>query len=644
MKRIGLVFFLLAVPLGVCAQTSAPPNSLPDVYLITIDTLRADHVGCYGYKQVETPALDALANDGVRFAHAFTHSPITNTSHATILTGLLPSAHGVTDFGVPLSPQHVTAAELLNAHGYQTAAFIGAVILDSNTLAPGFDRGFDFYDNFPKADGQDAAAQNPNANNNKERWDRVERRGMEVVEHAEAWFDKHRNGPHFVWVHLFDPHDPYEPPPPFLEKYKDHLYDGEIAYADSAVAHWIAFLKKAGVYDNAIIVVTGDHGEGLGEHGEDTHGLFLYDSTLHIPLLVKMPGGSAGQNEKRSGTVIDAQVRTTDILPTILSTAGVAAPAELNGESLLPLIEGKTSSSNRELFAETDYPLRWDWAPLKALRADNTKWIEAPRPELYDLQADPKELKNLYAPGGGNPKVQSMQAEMAKWKAKLPPQSGASKPGETLPDPKDKIEEQNLLHNAMLASDDNRLSDARQFLEKALQADPNSPTALRQLGELELAAGDFAKAAGHLKRAYELHPYDSAAAFEWGQAAEKSGDWAGARDALEAGLKLAPDQTSARLRLGRVYLQLKDPKKAADQFEAALLVDSNNSEGRLGLAEAQIQQSNFAGALPDLEALTKADPRNAAALRLLARAYRGLGRERDAKRAEAQAGTVEDKH
>jgi arylsulfatase A-like enzyme/Tfp pilus assembly protein PilF len=656
MKRFALFLFAVVLAVRAGGQTSTPQSSSPDVFLITIDTLRADHVGCYGYKQVETPALDALAADGFRFTEAFTHSPITNTSHATILTGLLPSVHGVTDFGVPLLPQHVTAAELLKAHGYQTAAFIGAVILDSNTLAPGFDRGFDFYDNFPKTDNPDANGKNPDGTN-KERWDRVERRGMEVVEHAEAWFDKHRTGPHFVWVHLFDPHDPYEPPPPFLEKYKDHLYDGEIAYADSAVAHWIAFLKKAGAYDNAIIVVTGDHGEGLGEHGEDTHGLFLYDSTLHIPLLVKMPvkmaaGGlrrDENRNENRSGAVIDAQVRTTDILPTILSTTGVAAPAELNGESLLPLIEGEVSSSNRELFAETDYPLRWEWAPLRALRADNTKWIEAPRPELYDLQADPRELKNLYAPGGGNSggnnsKVQSMQAEMAKWKAKLPPPSGSSKPGESLPDPKDKVGEQNLLHNAMLASDDNRLSDARQFLEKALQFDPNSPTALRQLGELELAAGDFAKAALHLKRACELRPYDSSAAFEWGQAAEKSGDWAGARDALELGLKQAPGQTSARLLLGHVYLQLKEAKRAEDQFEAALLVDSNNSEGRLGLAEAQIQQSNFAGALPDLEALTKVEPRNAAALRLLARAYRGLGRERDAKRAEQQAAAAEEKH
>ena len=600
-------------------QKPSRRTSPPDVFLITIDTLRADHVGCYGYKQVETPALDALAADGLRFTQAFTHSPITNTSHITILTGLLPSVHGVTDFGVPLSPQHVTAAELLKKRGYQTAAFIGAVILDSSTLAPGLDRGFDFYDNFPAK------------TETKQRWGRVERRGMEVVAHAETWFEKHRTGPHFVWVHLYDPHDPYEPPPPFSEKYKDHLYDGEIAYADSAVARWIAFLKKAGVYDNAIVVVTGDHGEGLGEHGEETHGLFLYDSTLHVPLILKTPAAAY------HGTVIDSQVRTSDILPTILSATGVAAPAELNGESLLPLIEQtKTAQGpNRALFGETDYPLRWGWAPLQALRAADTKFIEAPRPELYDLQADPKELNNLYAPAGS--KTQTMQAEMAKWKAKLPPPSNSGKPGDALPDPKDKIEVQNLLHNAMLASDDNRSSDARQFLEKALQLDPSSPTALRQLGELELGAGDFAKAAGHLKRACELRPDDSTAAFELGEAREKSGDWPGARDALESSLKFAPSQIAARLLLGHVYLQLKDAKNAADQFEAALLVDSNNRDGRLGLAEAQIQQSDFAGALPDLEAFAKSDPRNAAALRLLARAYRGLGREPDAKRADEQA-------
>jgi arylsulfatase A-like enzyme len=658
-KTFGTIAVTILFGSAVWCQTSgqAPgqKNSLPDVYLITIDTLRADHVGCYGYKQVETPALDALAADGVRFTQAFTHSPITNTSHITILTGLLPSVHGVTDFGVPLAPQHVTAAELLKQRGYQTAAFIGAVILDSNTLAPGLDRGFDFYDNFPKTDSPDAEATNAEATNKdasnsagkkKEHWGRVERRGMDVVEHAEAWFDKHRSGPHFVWVHMYDPHDPYEPPPPFSEKYKDHLYDGEIAYADSALAHWVAYLKKAGAYDNAIIIVTGDHGEGLGEHGEETHGLFLYDSTLHIPLIVRMPAkGAAGAGH---ATVVDAQVRTTDILPTILAVAGITAPAELNGESLLPLMgesgassSSASSSTVRELFGETDYPLRWGWAPLKALRTENGKLIEAPRPELYDLKVDPKELKNVYASDGS--RLQTMQAEMAKWRAKLPASANAAKPGENLPDPKDKIEVQNLLHNAMLADDDGRSRDARAFLEKALRLDENSATALRQLGELELAAGDFAQAAVHLKRACGLRPDDSTAAFEWGQAAQKSGDWASARDALELSLKLAPSQMPARLQLGRVYLQLKDAKNAEDQFEAALLVDSNNSDGRLGLAEAQIQQSNFAGALPDLEALTKSDPHNVSAWQLLARAYGGLGRAPDAKRAEARASAGEKK-
>src|SRR5215467_2427839 len=278
----------------------ATPKAKPDVFLITIDTLRADHVGCYGDKDIDTPALDALAGDGIRFTHAFTHSPITNTSHTTILTGLLPSVHGVTDFGVPLSPQHATWAEMLKKRGYHTGAFIGAVILDSKTLAPGLDRGFDFYDNFPEH------------SDTKARWGRVERRGMDVVKDAENWLHAHPAGPHFVWVHLYDPHDPYEPPAPYSETYRDHLYDGEIAYADSALADFLTFVKRAGWYENSVVMVVGDHGEGLGEHREETHGIFLYDSTTHVPLIVKLPGRSG------AGRVVDAQVRTMDIVPTVL--------------------------------------------------------------------------------------------------------------------------------------------------------------------------------------------------------------------------------------------------------------------------------------------------------------------------------------
>jgi choline-sulfatase len=626
MRRFAPLFGILWPGILLCGfpgwgQTAAPRKSAPDVFLITIDTLRADHVACYGYKQIETPALDALAADGVRFTQAFTHSPITNTSHTTILTGLLPGVHGVTDFGIPLSPQHTTWAELLKKRGYHTAAFIGAVILDSKTLAPGLDRGFDFYDNFPAKTA------------NKERWGRVERRGMDVVQHAEGWLAKHTTGPHFLWVHLYDPHDPYEPPPPYSEKYKDRLYDGEIAYADSALAHLLTFLKRTGSYANAIIVVVGDHGEGLGEHGEETHGLFLYDSTLHVPLILKLPGAA------QRATVIAAQVRTTDILPTILSLTNTAAPADLNGESLVPLIK-QPGHTGRALLGETDYPLRWGWAPLRALRADGRKLIEAPRPEFYNLQSDPAELKNLYAPDSAQ--VQSLQAEMAEWKSKIP-ETASTKAGAALPDPKDKVEVQNLLHRAMLASDDERSTDARTYLEKALQLDPASPTALRLLAELELAAGDFGKAATHLKRARDLRPDDSTAAFELGQALEKSGDWPGARDALEASLRLSPSQMSARLLLGRVYLRLKDPKNAEDQYEAAQLVDSSSVEARLGLAEAQIQQSKFADALPNLETLSKDDPRNVAAMRLLARAYRGAGREQEARQMEDKAAALENK-
>jgi len=630
MKFRYLALFLCLASIAASAQS-------PDVFLITIDTLRADHLGCYGYKNVETPTIDSVAADGVRFSAAFTHSPITNTSHTSILTGLLPSNHGVTDFGVPLAPNHVTWAELLKKQGYQTGAFIGAVILDAAQLAPGLDRGFDFYDNFPtKTDSKD-------------RFGRVERRAQTVIADAESWLAQHPRdaqsaAPRFMWVHLFDPHDPYEPPAPFSEKYAKNLYDGEIAYTDSQLARFIATLKKSGTYEKSILIIVGDHGEGLGEHGEDTHGLFLYDATLHVPLIVKLPANA------HHGDVVEKLVRTTDILPTVLALTNTQAPPELNGASLMPLIN-KENDSDRELLGETDYPLRWGWAPIKALREQDAKLIEAPKPEFYDLKADPKELKNLYAAesraqSGVSPirgTQAELQAEMAKWKAKIPPPAEGATSTANLPDPKDKVEVQNLLHNSMLASDDGRTADSRKYLEKAVEIDPTSATALRQLGELELSEKDYAKAGAHLKRSIELQPNDANAAYEAGQALEKSGDYPTARTALEASLKLNASQMPARLLLGQVYLKLKDAKAADDQFEAALLVDSDNVEGRLGLAEAQLMKGDYAAARPDLEALTKSDPNNSQAWKLLAKAYKGLHREADAMKADAKAASLEKK-
>ena len=635
-----LVIFCACLLLTLRAVAASPSKTSPDVFLITIDTLRADHVHCYGYDRVQTPALDWLAHDGVRFTQAFTASPITNTSHASILTGLLPGSHGVTDFAVPLSPTHPTVAELLKKQGYHTAAFIGAVILDSKTLAPGFDRGFDFYDNFPE---------HPQT---KSRWGRVERRGMDVTQHAEAWLSKHPAGPHFMWVHLYDPHDPYEPPPPYSQTYKDHLYDGEIAYADSALAHFIAYLKQSGRYRNAIIIVVGDHGEGLGEHNEDTHGIFLYDSTTHVPLIVKLPGAL------HAGTVVQAQVRTVDIVPTMLDLVGAPALAKSDGESLKPCFAG-TDQTGRPAFGETDYPLRFGWAPLRSLRDEGFKFIEAPRPELYNLHLDPPELHNTYEPqdarvqkartmlqelhtreasfaGSRNPGAQGASGEL-KALGYAAPVGTIGESSASLPDPKDKIEEQNLLHEAMIASDDNRPDEARKSLEKVLALDPRSPTALRQLGELELQAGDFGRAAQHLKGAMQVRPDDATAAFYAGQALQKSNDLAGARDALESSLKLMPGQFEARLLLGQVYLGLKNPKAADDQLEAALLLKPDSVEAHLALASAEIAEGNFADAAQQLESLAKSQPNNAEVFDLLARAYSGLGKSAEAQRAESRS-------
>jgi choline-sulfatase len=625
-------------------QSAPKKQTLPDVYLVTIDTLRADHVRCYGYKDIQTPALDSLVKDGVRFAQAFTPSPITNTSHTTILTGLLPSSHGVTDFAVPLAATYPTWAELLKSRGYHTAAFIGAVILDSHSLAPGLDRGFDFYDDFP------------NNLPSQVHWGRVERRGMDVVGRAEKWLTAHPAGPRFVWVHLYDPHDPYEPPPPYSQIYEDRLYDGEIAYADSALGNFVEYIKKRGWYENAIVMVVGDHGEGLGEHGEDTHGIFLYDSTTHVPLIMKLPGNTD------SGKVIEAQVRTTDILPTVLDLLTVPASAKFDGESLKPFF-GEAKPGARIAFSETDYPLRFGWAPLRSVREEGFKFIEAPRPELYDLHQDPGEVHNNYVPW--DEKVQKSRSMLAEMRAKMPPPapSAATVPAGTvdelkalgylgqsdvgsstdvpepslLPDPKDKIQEANLLHTAMMAEEDNHPSDARASLEKVLQLDPKSPTALRQIGQLELRAGDYVKAAGHLHTAREIRPNDAAAAFDEGQAREKLGDFASAREALESSLKLTPGQLQARLLLGRVYLKLNDPKAAEDQFEAATLLDSKSLEAQLGVAQAEIAGGKQSAALDQLKSLSASHPKDPQILDLLAQAYRGVGNEKEAQQAEARA-------
>jgi predicted Zn-dependent protease len=304
---------------------------------------------------------------------------------------------------------------------------------------------------------------------------------------------------------------------------------------------------------------------------------------------------------------------------------------------LEPYLSGKSDAA-RPAFGETDYPLRFGWAPLRSVRSDGFKFIEAPRPELYDLPLDPSEMSNKYeAQDARVQKSRAMLAELRSKEAQIQGSTTADPEPSSLPDPKDKIEEQNLLHAAMLASEDDRSEDARKTLEKVLALDPKSPTALRQLGELELQAGDYVQAALHLKAATEVRPDDAAAVFHEGQALEKTHDLGGARDALEASLKLMPAQFEARLLLGHVYLGLQDPAAAEDQFEAALLLQSGSVEAQLGIAEAQITKGNFADAAQSLEALSKVQAKNAHVFELLAKAYSGLGKKTEAQQAESRA-------
>ena len=582
--------------------------------------------------------MDSLARDGIRFSNAFTASTITNTAHGSILTGLYPSEHGVLDFGSPLRPGVVTIAQALKQRGYATAAFIGAIILDSKTLAPGLDRGFDFYDNFPET----VVA-------NISRYKKVERRGMDVVHRAEKWLVAHPRGarPRFVWVHLYDPHDPYDPPPAYRQKYAGRLYDGEIAYADSALGEFLRFVKSQQDYVSSLLVLTGDHGEGLGEHGEDTHGLFLYDSTTHIPMLIKLPWSSpAGPGPmKIRGIVVEQQVRTVDILPTILDITHTPL-THSDGASLEPLW-AKRNDADRASIAETDYPLRFGWSPLKSVRVEEKKYIEAPRPEFYELKSDPGESKNLYAPWEQS--VQQLRAVLADYREKVKnnaPSPGSISPqqvaelkaigywgndrGSTtapeatlLPDPKDKIHVQNALHIAMLAEEDGRIAQSQAAYEQALNLDPDSPVALSQLGELDLKQHEYRRAAELLAHAGQLRP-DAATALNEGKARYQLGDLEGARKALEASLTLSSGQYAARYLLGQVYAGLKQWPKAQDEFEAAVFLDGKQPEARTALARVLLEEHQPQQALEQLRSASKFNPASPEIRNLIAQAQHAL--------------------
>jgi len=342
-----------------------------NLLLITIDTIRADRLSCYDPTHVQTPFIDGLASVGTVFTRAFSHVPLTLPAHANILIGKIPPAHGVHDNGrFTVQEDFLTLAEHLRNRGYATGAFVGGYPLHSRF---GLAQGFDIYDDRLRAV--------PSISR-----EFAERRASTVADGALSWLTGRRS-PWFLWVHFFDPHDPYEPPEPFLSRFKDAPYDGEVAYVDETVGRLLAFLRDTGLTDETIVVLTGDHGESLGEHGELTHGSLAYNTTLWVPLIITVPGWKPAR--------VDQFVSHVDIFPTVCDVLSLGKPAGLEGRSLVPAMKGRKLSSKPIYFECLSPYYGRGWAPIRGLIDGRMKFTESPIPELYDLEKDFNETVNL---------------------------------------------------------------------------------------------------------------------------------------------------------------------------------------------------------------------------------------------------------
>ena len=426
-RRNWRTFFFLCLALIAAACRKAELAGRPPVIIISVDTLRSDHLPVYGYRGVETPAIDAFARQAIVFDKAFSHCPLTLPSHATILTGRLPADNGVRDnLGFKLDPAKPTLAEILGKNGYVTGAAISAYVLRRET---GIARGFEFFD--------DRIAEHANQSLGG-----IQRNGVETEAIAEQWIGAHAGQPLFFLLHLYEPHSPYDAPEPYRSRFKP--YDAEIASADAVVGRFLDALKRLKIYDRALIVFLSDHGEGLGEHGEDEHGIFLYREAIQVPLIVKLPGSTHTARN-------DQTVGLRDVMPAILEELHIALPSGLTSR---PLFRGNATSS--VVYSETFYPrFHFGWSDLHSLTDGTRHYIEAPRPELYDLHTDPGETANLA--GTDRRTFFAMKQAIAPMlkdataAAAVPPEeaaklaalgyigsAGAAAPGEALPDPKDK--------------------------------------------------------------------------------------------------------------------------------------------------------------------------------------------------------------
>jgi arylsulfatase A-like enzyme/Flp pilus assembly protein TadD len=654
MRVIRLLLCIAWLAASALAGTADSPN----IILITLDTVRADRMGFLGSQRGLTPNLDALAGQSVVFTRAYSQVPLTVPSHATILTGTYPQFHQVRDFQVPLGKDLPFAPEILRNNGYRTAAFIGSMVLDPGVgLASGFDRGFGTYDA--------GFHQGPPG---EDRYRSQERRGGEVVDHALAWLQEHPRGPFFMWVHLYDAHDPYDPPEPYRSKYAAAPYDGEIAYADSAVGRLLSQLQARGLYEGAVIAVMADHGESLGEHGEDFHGFFLYDETIRVPLVIKLPGGGS------AGKRIENRVELVDVLPTILQAAGVAVPQQVQGESLLGMMKpapaasasAVATSQDRSAYAETEYPHRsYGWSSLRALRTGKYLYIEAPRRELYDQSLDPQAEHNLSSAsmavtstlaGQLDAFLQRTTTATESPKPTVDPQAqeklaalgyvatidssdskASAKVKERGADPKDKIEIGNLIHRANSALDDGHFQEAISLLRQLIAKEPGMSALYTKLGQCLMLMKDYPQAVPVLRKLVELNPDSAVAHFKLGAALFAAQDFAAAVTEFESVVVKVPQWDRGHIFLANAYTRTGRMSEAIKECGKVLEVSPDDYGANLLLGRVLVLSGKPEAALPKLKKAAALQPKSPDPHIALSHAYLGLGRETDAAQEQAEA-------
>jgi len=569
-----LLLGLLMVPSTGCGKRR-PLN----VLLITIDTLRADHLGCYGFNLAHTPRIDRLAREGVRATDAVAAAPITLPSHASILTGLLPPAHGVRDNGTyALGDDAVTLAERLKAAGYSTHAAVSALVLNRRyNLA----QGFDSYDDDLWA--EDA----PRLFMIRDR--RAAKTAERVAGWLDTWSEAKTRRPFFVWTHFYDPHQPYEPLP------EDRVrcptpYDGEIAGADKGVGRIVDELERLGVLDDTLVILTADHGESLGEHGEKTHAVFVYDATLHVPFLLRSPRLFS------AGTVYTGPVRSVDIVPTVLSALGLPGGEETQGADLLRALQGKAEplqlpQYSESLLAEVGFGM----APLYAVRSAGIKWIRAPRPEVYDLKKDPHELHNLYPQEArrGARLDRELSALLADSQKRALGAQKSPMDRETLEnlqalgylapagmrqtmkgiDPKDGIVLYNKLEEARHFAQGKQWPEAERKLREIMEVTPANLSALNILALCRFQQDDLPGAYGLYLRSLALDPKQSRVYAMLGAISMIREDFAAAERNYRQALAITPAFVEAMSSLGFIAAVHGKDGEAQRWYEKAIAAD-----------------------------------------------------------------------